>query len=172
MDKQDRYEIIKKYLEQHSLVESNITSYNNFINARLQQIVEEINEINAGLEEEIEIRLGKVHVGKPNVTEADGATNLITPTEARLRNLTYSASVYCEITIKQGNHSETQEVEIGRLPVMVKSDLCNTHGLSEAELLKNYIDLNDPGGYFIVNGNERVMVLMEDLASNQPFINI
>jgi DNA-directed RNA polymerase subunit B len=172
MDKQDKYEIIKKYLEQHSLVESNITSYNNFINARLQQIVEEINEINAGLEEEIEIRLGKVHVGKPNVTEADGATNLITPTEARLRNLTYSASVYGEITIKQGNHSETQEVEIGRLPVMVKSDLCNTHGLSEAELLKNYIDTNDPGGYFIVNGNERVMVLMEDLASNQPFINV
>jgi len=172
MDKQDRYIIIKKYLEQHSLVESNITSYNNFISWRLQQIVEEINEINAGLDEEIEIRLGKVHVGKPNVIEADGSINLITPTEARLRNLTYSASVNVEITVKQGNHSETQEVEIGRMPVMVKSNLCNTHGMSEQELVKNYIDPNDTGGYFIVNGNERVMVLMEDLASNQPFINV
>ena len=37
-------------------------------------------------------------------------------------------------------------------------------------LIKNYNDPLDPGGYFIINGNERVMVMAEDLAENQPFI--
>jgi len=172
MDKKGKYILIKKYLEQHSLVESNITSFNNLIESRIQQIVDEINEANAGENEEIEVKLGKIRIDKPNVIEADGSTSLITPTDARLRSLTYSAPIFTEITIKQGNHTETQEVEIGRVPVMVKSKLCNTSGMSREELIKNYIDPNDPGGYFIINGNERVMVLMEDLASNQPFINI
>ncbi|MEM4270479.1 MAG: DNA-directed RNA polymerase subunit B'', partial [Candidatus Pacearchaeota archaeon] len=172
MKESDKYIIIKKYLEQHSLVESNIISFNNFIGWRLPKIIEEINEINASLNEEIEIKLGKIRLEKPNIIEADGSSNLILPTEARLRNLTYSSPIFVEITIKQGDHNETQEVEIGRIPVIVKSKLCNTYGMSKEELIKNYIDPNDPGGYFIINGNERVMVLIEDLASNQPFINI
>ncbi|MBL7059338.1 hypothetical protein ISS08_02705, partial [Candidatus Pacearchaeota archaeon] len=62
--------IVKKYLEGHSLVESNITSYNNFIGHRMQEIVEEIQEtIN---NEDFEINLGKIKVGKPKVIEADG----------------------------------------------------------------------------------------------------
>jgi len=61
--------LIKKYLEQHSLVESNILSFNDFVNNKMQQIVE---EINTGLEnQEVEIKLGKVRMGKPNVIEAD-----------------------------------------------------------------------------------------------------
>ena len=85
----DKYLLIRKYLEQHSLVESNITSFNNFIDKRMQEIVEEISE---GLpkDEEIEVKLGKVKIGKPLIHEADGSPNIITPSEARLRNLTYS----------------------------------------------------------------------------------
>ena len=172
MKETNKHTIVNKYLEQHSLVESNITSFNNFVNYRLEKIIAEINEINANSAEDIEIRLGKIRVERPNVIEADGSSTLVTPTDARLRNLTYSAPIYVEITIKQAGHSETQEVEIGRVPVMVKSKLCNTYGMSKEELIKNHIDPNDPGGYFIINGNERVMVLIEDLASNQPFINV
>ncbi len=165
----DKYLLIKKYLEQHSLVESNITSYNNFIEKRMQEIVEEISE---GLpkEEDIEVNLGKVRVGKPLIHEADGSPNHITPSEARLRNLTYSAPVFLEITIKQGNQIESQEVEIGGIPVIVKSNACNIAGKSKEELEKLYIDPLDTGGYFMINGNERVMVMTEDLAENQPFI--
>ena len=50
--------IIKKYLEDHSLVESNITSFNNFITQRMQEIVEDIGEtIN---NDDFEIKLGKI----------------------------------------------------------------------------------------------------------------
>jgi DNA-directed RNA polymerase subunit B len=165
----EKYLLVKKYLEQHSLVESNITSFNNFIEKRMQEIVDEISE---GLpkDEEIDVKLGKIRVDKPLIHEADGSPNHITPAEARLRNLTYSAPVFIEITIKQGNQIESQEVEVGYIPVIVKSNACNIVGKTKEELEKLYIDPLDTGGYFIINGNERVMVMTEDLAENQPFI--
>ena len=42
--------------------------------------------------------------------------------------------------------------------------------MSRDELIKHYEDPSDSGGYFLINGNERVIVMGEDLASNQPFI--
>jgi len=134
----------------------------------MQQIVNEINTSFSN--EDIEIKLGKIKFGKPNVIEADGSTNPITPTEARLRNMTYSAPVFLEITVKYAEQSDSADVEIGRMPVMVKSSSCNTDGMSKEELVDNYMDPLDPGGYFIINGNDRIMVMTEDLASNQPFI--
>ncbi len=161
--------LIRKYLEQHSLVESNILSFNDFINNKMQHIINEINE-NINKEEEVEIKLGKIRVERPNIIEADGSTSIVTPAIARLRNLTYSAPVSVELTIKYGQQTDSSEVEIGRIPIMVRSSVCNTYGMKKAELTENYMDPLDPGGYFIVNGNERVMVMNEDLAANQPFI--
>ena len=160
--------LIKKYLEQHSLVESNVISFNDFIKNRMQQIVYEINDTLDN--EEIEIKLGKVRVEKPNIIEADGSTTAVTPTIARLRNLTYSAPVYVELSVKYGGQTDSSEVEIGRIPVIVRSAACNTYGMTREQLREQYMDQLDPGGYFIINGNERVMVMSEDLAPNQPFI--
>lgn len=161
--------LIKRYLEQHSLVESNIVSFNDFIQNKMQQIVSEINE-NINTDDEVEIKFGKVRIDKPNIIEADGSTNYVSPGTARLRSLTYSAPVFVELTIKFGNQTDSSEVEIGRIPVMVRSEVCNTHGMGKEQLAENYMDPLDPGGYFIINGNERVMVMNEDLAANQPFI--
>ena len=150
------------------MVESNITSYNDFIEHRMQEIVDEISQ---GIEnDEFEISLGKIKVEKPKVIEADGSSSLIMPYEARLRNLTYSGPISVEITVKKGEQVDSEVVEIGRIPAMVKSILCNTNGMTKEELVQNYSDPMDPGGYFIINGNERVMVMAEDLAENQTFI--
>ena len=167
MDKQKNI-LVKKYLEQHSLVESNILSFNDFIQNRMQQIVSEINDsIN---NEEVDIKLGKVRIERPNIIESDGSSSIVTPTIARLRNLTYSAPIYVELTVKYGGQTDSSEVEIGRIPVMVRSAGCNTFGMSRDQLREIFMDPLDPGGYFIINGNERVMVMNEDLAANQPFI--
>ena len=160
--------LVKEYLRTHSLVESNIISFNNFIEQRMQEIVDELSE-NLPVED-FEIKLGKISVGKPEITEADGSVRLITPAEARLRNLTYSAPVKIEITVKYEGQTETSIVDLGKIPVIVKSNSCNLSGLDENELIEGFIDPKDPGGYFIVNGNERIIIMAEDLASNQTFI--
>ena len=164
----DKHLLMKKYLQQHSLVESSIKSFNDFVTRRMQQIVYELNGTIP--QEEVKIKFGKIRIGKPNVTESDGSISLVTPTEARLRRITYSAPIYVEITVNFGENSDSAEVEIGRMPVIVKSDVCNTHNMSKDELRASLMDPLDPGGYFIVNGNERVIVMVEDLAPNQPFI--
>jgi len=164
----NKHLIVEKYLKEHSLVESNITSFNDFVEHRMQEIVDEISaSIN---NEDFEISLGKIKIGKPEVTEADGSSSLIMPYDARLRNLTYSAPISLEITVKKDDQIDSEEVEIGRVPIMVKSKICNTSGMSREELISNYNDPLDPGGYFIIKGNERVMVMAEDLAEDQPFI--
>ena len=154
MVKDNQHLIVKNYLKKHSLVESNITSFNNFIEQRLQEIVNDISE--HMVSEDFEITLGKVEVGRPRVIEADGSSSMITPTEARLRNLTYSAPIKMELTVRKDDQVDSEVVEIGKIPVMVKSNICNTKGMSKEELIQNYIDPLDPGGYFIIKGNERV----------------
>ena len=164
----EKHTLVKKYLQEHSLVESNIISFNNFINHRMQEIVDELNETLP--KEDIEIKLGKIRVGRPEIHEADGSSHIITPSEARIRGLTYAAPVHVEITVKQQDQMESHDVEIGKIPVIVKSDYCNLSGMTREQLIENYIDPLEPGGYFIINGNERVIVMTEDLAENQPFI--
>ncbi|MCK4650365.1 DNA-directed RNA polymerase subunit B'' [Candidatus Pacearchaeota archaeon] len=161
--------LVKEFLKSHSLVESNITSFNNFIEKRMQEIVTELSDSLPS--EDFEIKLGKIRVGKPNIVESDGSSRPITPAEVRLRKLTYSAPIWMEMMINYAGQVETEEVELGRIPVMVKSRSCNLERMSEEELIKNYIDPKDNGGYFLINGNERVMIMAEELASNQTFVD-
>jgi DNA-directed RNA polymerase subunit B len=166
--KRNNHLVVKKYLQEHSLVESNLTSFNDFIEQRMQEIVD---EISASIDnDDFEINLGKIKVQRPKIIEADGSSSLILPYEARIRKLTYSAPITLEITVRKGDQVDSETVEIGKIPIMVKSKVCNTYGMSKEELIKNYSDPLDPGGYFIINGNERVMIMAEDLAENQPFI--
>ena len=164
----EKHLVIKKYLENHSLVESNITSFNDFIEHRIQEIVNEIQDTIEN--EDFEIRLGKISIRNPIIVEADGSSSKIMPFEARLRKLTYAAPVFLELTIKKDGHVDSELVEIGKIPIMVKSKVCNTNGLNKEDLIKYYSDPMDQGGYFMIKGNERVMVMAEDLAENQPFI--
>ncbi|MFH0808635.1 MAG: DNA-directed RNA polymerase subunit B'' [archaeon] len=160
--------LVKEFLKSHSLVESNIKSFNDFVENRMQEIVTELSDSLST--DDFEIKLGRVRVGKPNIVEADGSSRPIMPAEVRLRSLTYSAPIWMEMTINYAGQVETEEVQLGRIPIMVKSGVCNLNGLSEEDLIKNYIDSKDHGGYFLINGNERVMVMAEDLASNQTFV--
>ncbi len=160
--------LVKEFLKNHSLVESNIKSFNDFIENRMQEIVTELSDSLST--DDFEIKLGKIRVGKPNIVEADGSSRLVMPAEVRLRSLTYSAPIWMEMTINYGGQVETEDVQLGRIPIMVKSGVCNLSGMSDEDLVKNYIDSRDHGGYFLINGNERVMVMAEDLASNQTFV--
>jgi DNA-directed RNA polymerase subunit B len=160
--------LVKEFLKTHSLVESNIISFNNFIEEKMQEIVTELSKNIP--DEDFEINLGNITVGKPNIVESDGSSKPITPAESRLRGLTYASPIWIEMSINYAGQVETEKVQLGRIPIMVRSKFCNLYGMDEEELIKNYIDPKDHGGYFLINGNERVMVMSEDLASNQTFV--
>ena len=93
--------LIQKYFEEQSFVDSDIDSFNNFIDKELLKIIDENREIIPTIIphniDEFKIKLDKIWVEKPKMTEADGSIRNIYPMEARLRKITYSAP--CWITV-------------------------------------------------------------------------
>jgi len=164
--------LISKYFEEHSFVEADIESFNHFIDNELQKIIDENKTIEPTIIphniDEFKIRLDKIWVTKPEITEADGSKRPIFPVEARLRKISYSAPCYIEVSAHiNGIQRESFTTQIGALPIMLKSKYCHLHKLNKEELIAHNEDPDDPGGYFIVNGTERVLINIEDLAANQ-----
>ena len=146
------------------------------------------------LDKEIVIRMKNIHLGRPTIKEANGAEHPATPMECRLRKLTYFSPVYLDFQIIDEDEPTPlieERVHIGNLPIMVRSAQCNLHAnhishlcgdadrklsphtsTEDADRLKELLrrageDPLDPGGYFIINGTERVLISMEDLAPNR-----
>ena len=167
--------LLKGFVDEKGLVKFQIDSYNNFVENKLQEIFDEIGEIKPESERlmEFKVKLGKVRVGRPSVKESDGSIREIFPSEARIRDLTYAAPIFLEMTpVIGGNEHETKEVKIGNLPVMLKSRLCHLEGLSKEELIEAGEDPDEPGGYFIINGTERVLTLIEEITPNKVILEI
>ncbi len=155
------------YFTTKKIVQHHINSYNKFLEHGLQKIIDEQGVIETDLED-IYVKLGNIRVENPVVKEADGAIEKLYPNEARLRNLSYSAPLFLEMSVVQGEEEqEPREAKIGQLPIMIKSNICSLVGIEDEEMVRHGEDPLDPGGYFIVNGTERVVMTLEDLAPNK-----
>ncbi|KAL6781338.1 RPB2 [Auxenochlorella protothecoides x Auxenochlorella symbiontica] len=200
IEENDAWAVISAYFEEKGLVRQQLDSFNGFINSSLQEIVDENslitvtpnNQHNPGqsLEEEAEsttyeIKFGQIYLSKPTFVEADGETVAIFPKEARLRNLTYAAPLYVDlekrvITRRPGLDGEGEESEehvtpydkvfLGDVPIMLRSDYCNLHGRSERDLSDLGECPYDQGGYFIINGSEKVLIAQERMANNHVYV--
>jgi len=175
LTKIDKIALVQRYFDEFNFVQSNIESFNGFVEWRLQKLIDEIgNAVPAVIPpeaEEVKFVFGKVRVEKPSLIEADGAKRKILPVESRMRNLSYSAPVFLEISLViDGKERERQEIQICDLPLMLKSKNCYLNGLSKDELIQAGEDPYDTGGYFVINGTERTLVLLEDLAANNIFV--
>ncbi|MGV8086469.1 MAG: DNA-directed RNA polymerase subunit B'' [Candidatus Woesearchaeota archaeon] len=168
--------LIKKYFDDNSFIEADIKSFNYFIDVELQKIIAENRVIEPTIipsnVEEYKIILDKISITKPEITEADGSKRIIYPMEARLRKLSYSAPVFIEISSHiNGAQRESFRTQIGSIPVMLKSKYCHLSGLPSDKLIDKGEDPDDPGGYFIINGTEKALVKIEDLAANKFLVS-
>ena len=180
----DRRVLSKAYFTRKKIAQHHIDSFNDFVDKGLQKIMDEQGIIETDIEEvdsrgkyRVYVKLGKIRVGKPKVREADGSYEKLFPTEARLRDLTYAAPVCLKMAIVKDyyeigemDEAEESEAEIGELPIMLWSNKCNLNGLTPEEMIMVGEDLLDPGGYFIINGTERVLMTLEDLAPNKILV--
>jgi len=178
---EDTHLLLNAFFKDKGLVRQHLDSYNEFIDRGLQEVIDEIGEIPIEVPESpYKVKLGQIwiidpqtRITGPYVTEVDGTKHEIYPMEARLRNLTYAAPVALEMTpVIDGREQDTELVYIGNIPVMLKSKLCFLSQLSREELIACGEDPDDPGGYFVVNGSERVIVAMEDLAPNRIIVDL
>eukprot|EP00771_Trimastix_marina_P000200 gnl/Trimastix_PCT/1207.p1 GENE.gnl/Trimastix_PCT/1207~~gnl/Trimastix_PCT/1207.p1 ORF type:complete len:1204 (+),score=452.35 gnl/Trimastix_PCT/1207:177-3614(+) len=123
------------------------------------------------------VQFGQIYLSKANITEPDGTVLPMFPNEARLRNLTYSAPLYVDInktTITPETEGEDkvvlEKVYLGRVPIMLRSTYCILSETPENDLTELGECPYDQGGYFVVNGGEKVIVAQEKLAHNHVYV--
>ena len=163
------HEVMESYLKTTSISQQQIDSYNRFITTGLNKIVEAQSLIEPDVSN-FAIKLGSIRLEQPIIIESDSSTKRVLPNEALARNLTYAAPMYLTyVPVISGIEKADAmgEAYVGELPVMVKSNLCYTKNMTEQQLVKEGEDPDDPGGYFIIKGTERVLVGIEDLAPNR-----
>lgn len=168
--------LIEKFFEEYSFIRSDIESFNNFIDKELQRIIEENRDIEPTIIphniDEFKIRLDKIWIQKPMITEADGSKRKVLPVEARLRKITYAAPIFIVVSAHiNGTQRESFTTQIGSMPIMLRSKYCHLSELNRDEIIETGEDPEDPGGYFIINGTERVLVKIEDLAANHVLVS-
>jgi DNA-directed RNA polymerase II subunit RPB2 len=119
----------------------------------------------------------EINIHKPILYDNGNKTPLF-PNDARLRGYSYTTTLTANITVRvlNINTGEFREETIENaplidLPVMVRSRACVLHGLTSPALSEVGEDPDDPGGYFIINGAERVLVTQERVIPNLAYVN-
>lgn len=181
--------VIEKYFghnKGHLLIKHLLDSYNDFVLRKIDDIIDGFNPIEVHhmfLPEEekfryiLTIEVKNPVISKPMIYEKDGSTKLMTPNDARTRNFTYSAPLYVDVNIAVKTfNEETKEytlenkkinnINLGKLPIMVKSKYCILYDKPFVFGECKY----DSGGYFIVNGNEKVIISQDRIAENKTYV--
>jgi DNA-directed RNA polymerase II subunit RPB2 len=174
------------------LVRHQIDSYNYFVNHQMEETIEMFNPIKIRSENdyvpevnkhylEINLNLTNMKLHRPQIHENNGATSIMLPHEARLRNFTYSSSTTIdldiEIIIREGADLSIERkiknvlknVHIGKMPIMLKSSICGLTHLNGMTAEMTGECKYDAGGYFIINGSEKIVLGQERVAENTIF---
>ena len=94
---------------------------------------------------------------------------MIFPSECRERQINYSAPLYATIKRRfDSGSSESMKIKLGNIPIMERSDFCNLNGLELDNLIKLKEDVHDFGGYYIINGIEKLIRMIVISRRNYP----
>ena len=134
----DMWPIINDILRREGVARQHLNSYNEFMERGLQSIIDEVSEIEVETTEyPYKIKLGKIKLQQPRIMELDGSITHVAPMEARLRKLTYTSPVMLECSIVEDSKIlESRFINIGDMPVMVKSNACLLHNLAKFKLIE------------------------------------
>lgn len=170
----DKWNLLPAFLRVKGLIKQHTDSYDFFVDVELKKIVKANAFIHSGVDDKKWIRFTDIRVGKPcRVEDArqGWVETAVTPNECRLRDMTYAAPIYVDFVYpRQSGNVRKTDVMIGRMPMMLRSSKCVLNGRSESEMAWLNECAVDPGGYFIVRGQEKVILVQEQLSKNRIIV--
>ncbi|KAN0065336.1 DNA-directed RNA polymerase III complex subunit Rpc2 [Thecaphora frezii] len=170
---EDKWQLLPAYLQVKGLVKQHIDSYNYFVDVDLKNIIKANEKITSDIDPKFYLKYTDIVVGEPQRNDPDAIDRSITPHECRLRDITYSAHIFVNIEYTRGGKIvRRKNVPIGRIPVMLRSNKCVLANRTEKELAKMNECPLDPGGYFVVKGTEKVILVQEQLSKNRIIVEI
>lgn len=167
----DKWNLLPAFLKVKGLVKQHLDSFNFFVDVDLKKIVKANELVLSDVDPEFYLKYLDIRVGHKS-TSAPGTKEVILPPhECRLRDLTYSAPIYVDVEYTRGRKIIMhKDLEIGRMPIMLKSNKCVLDGVNEQQMAKLDECPIDPGGYFVVNGTEKVILIQEQLSKNRIIV--
>ena len=184
----------------YNLVSHHIDSYNNFFSKGIYQIfvennpirfIERITEEKENLAECLLYMGGKtgdkIYFGKPIIYDDANSSGLnesnvhyMYPNDARLRNMTYGFTIHYDVDVDVTYTDDTgayinksitlNKIYLGTFPIMLHSNLCILRGLTTEARFNLGECRNDYGGYFIINGKEKVILSQEKFGDNMLYV--
>lgn len=182
------WDVINTYFRDNSLVKHQIETFNDFVLRKIDEIISGFNPIEVynqylpdheKFKYKLSINISNPILSKPVVTEKNGSTKIMTPNDARLRNFSYSAPLNVDIEIvaltfdeEHGEYisdvKKLNNINLGKVPIMVNSRYCVLHAHPDCQNINNC--KFDMGGYFIINGNEKVIVSQDRICENKTHV--
>jgi DNA-directed RNA polymerase II subunit RPB2 len=192
---EEPFKIIESYFDgQHSscLVRHQLESYNDCIHRQIPQTIQMFNPVMVRSDKdilpnsdkyslEVEITFTNLKLYPPQIYENNGATKLMMPNEAKLRNVTYASNMTIDINITyhvrdsvdiekpRSITSVIPKVSIGKFPIMVKSSICVLTQNNHINPVSVGECTFDHGGYFIIKGSEKTVLQQERAAQNTVY---
>jgi DNA-directed RNA polymerase II subunit RPB2 len=192
---EEPWDMIGSYFENghlERLVRHQLESYNEFVSNQIERTIEMFNPVHIASEQdydrvlkqhrlEIVVEFKNFNLYRPQIHENNGATKLMFPQEARLRNFTYASSMTVDVKIQiivrtgaelenvQHHHKMLPKIPIGKLPIMLKSSICV---LKQCQHMSHQVTgecKHDAGGYFIMHGSEKTVLGQERAAENRVY---
>jgi DNA-directed RNA polymerase III subunit RPC2 len=185
---EEKWKLLPYFIKTRGLMQQHIESFDAFVEKEIKNIVlaKSNVEIRSDQEESFYMRYLNIRVGSPcldndQTTEEESNPLVCNPFQCRLRDCTYSAPLivdieYINYTIQQNRQVRQRHIErnhtIGRIPVMLRSSVCVLRGKSPDQLAEMKECAYDPGGYFVIKGVEKVILMQEQLSRNRVIIEL
>ena len=185
----NEWNILDLYFKDHKypFTGHHLDSYRNFVKIKIPEIIKlnnpitmiKLDDINKNMIVKVEVFVGgeegdNIYVDRP-ISFENGAPKLITPNDARMRNLTYETHIFAKIIVRITddknvvNNIEFNNIAIGSIPIMLHSDICLLKN-NGSDILKLLGECPyDTGGYFIIDGKEKVIIAQENIVTNKLF---
>jgi DNA-directed RNA polymerase II subunit RPB2 len=193
------WKIIETFFQDNPsyLVDHHLESYNDFFGKGIQRIfkennpirfIEKVDEQDFKDSNESFLYLGgkdgtKIYYGKPIIYD-DNYSHYMYPNDARLRNMTYGMTIHYDVDVemiyytpdkndkieKKTYNFTLDKIYLGRFPIMLQSNYCILKSLASGVRFQMGECLHDYGGYFIIDGKEKVILCQEKFADNMLYV--
>jgi len=187
----DEWKVIRSYFQDHMypFTKHHLDSYREFLRSYIPNTIKTYNPITMIKYDDHDRQILKVdvyvggrdtngiYIDRPVMYDSEGKHMLLTPHEARLRNLTYQTNLFADLEVDFTKDDGTLTTKVfprtmlGAIPIMTHSDPCILHGQGSDVLRELNECIYDQGGYFIIDGKEKVIVSQERITTNRLFIS-
>jgi DNA-directed RNA polymerase III subunit RPC2 len=169
----EKWRLLPYFLQLRSILRQHIDSFDHFVEVEMKEIVASPSacEIRSDHDPKFYLRYEACWVGEPSIDEESYSMIRATPFQCRLRDCTYSAPIYVNVRYTRGHQIVVKRnVIVGRMPIMLRSKNCVLRDKTEEEQVLLKECCFDPGGYFVVKGVEKVILIQEQLSKNRVIL--